>query len=112
MRRKTGRVPFVFGPHAPLSKATGSSFSPWSHTDADVSPGTAEVIQTDKVRVLASVGLPQRLDGSHVDVPLRLDATEFGLEFRLSTNGRTGLSPLMGVELLRIGHNSTGLLRY
>lgn len=91
----------VFGPNAPLPPGRWLVRFNVEAYDADVSPGRAEVIQSG--RILGEVNLPPRFHGGGIDVPLVLDQTEFGLEFRLWSNGAAAMRSTVGVEIYRYG---------
>lgn len=92
-----------FGPHAPLPPGdwlVRFHLRPYQSTG---SPGRAEIFQTDKNIVLSETALPARLDSGFIDVPLSTDGTQFGLEFRLWSNGSAPLSAKVGAEVYRRG---------
>lgn len=93
----------VFGPHAPLPAGDWMVRFQLDAYTGRASPGTAEVFQTGTHRVLSEIVLPARFDGGWIEVPLSLDATQTGLEFRLWSNGQAALSAMIGAEIVRCG---------
>ena len=92
-----------FGPHAPLPPGHWLIRFRLAAYVGQESPGTAEVFQTAAQRVLSEIALPARFDGGWIEVPLELDATQAGLEFRLWSNGQAALDAMVGVEVVRCG---------
>lgn len=92
-----------FGPHAPLPPGDWLVRFHLCLYESATSPGRAEVFQTDKGIVLSEVPLPARFDGGAIDVPLSTDQTQFGLEFRLWSNGAAPLSAKVGAEIYKRG---------
>lgn len=93
----------VFGPLSPLPPGdwlVRFEVEPYS---GEVPAGRADVCQTLEGRVLAEVELPATFAGGAVDIPLKLDRTEFGLEFRLYSNGATRMRSKIGVEFFKKG---------
>ena len=91
----------VFGPNAPLPPGRWLVRFTVEAYEAGSSPGRAEVIQSGKI--LGEVDLPPHFHGGGIDVPLMLDQTEFGLEFRLWSNGTIALQSKVGVEIYKYG---------
>ena len=93
----------VFGPNAPLPPGDWLiRFGLYPYV-AELSPGRAEVVECASGRVLAEVHLPSAHGAPWIDVPISLDATQFGVEFRLYSNGAAPLRSTLGVEILRRG---------
>jgi SAM-dependent methyltransferase len=93
----------VFGPHAPIPPGEWLIRFNLEAYDAVISPGKAEVFQTDKGTVMAETTLPARFDGGWIDVSMHTPETLFGLEFRLWSNGQTALSAKVGAEVYKRG---------
>lgn len=93
----------VYGPYAPMPAGDWLIRFRLDAYGADASPGKAEVFQTDKGLVVAETPLPVRFDGGWIDVVMKTDATLFGLEMRLWSNGQAALSAMVGVEAYKGG---------
>ncbi|HEV2364514.1 MAG TPA: methyltransferase domain-containing protein [Caulobacteraceae bacterium] len=93
----------VYGPYIPLPPGrtlVGFTLEPY---DAKVSPGRIEVFQLMGNQVMASAPLPPRLpERGTIWLEVELDATLFGMEFRLWTNGTAEIRARVGVELARL----------
>jgi SAM-dependent methyltransferase len=93
----------VFGPLAPLPAGDWLVRFTVDAYNAEGPAGHADICQSLQNRVLASVDLPRDFAGGAIDVPLHLSQTEFGLEFRLYSNGSADMRSTVSVEFYRRG---------
>lgn len=93
----------VFGPLAPLPPGEWLVRFQVDPYAGDGPAGMADICQTLEGRVLASVELPATFAGGAIDVPLTLDRTEFAIEFRLLSNGKSAMRAKVGVEFYQKG---------
>jgi hypothetical protein len=93
----------VFGPLAPLPPGDWLVRFEIDAYAGDGPAGHIEVSQTIDDRILSSMELPATFGGGAIDLPLNLHKTEFGLEFRVYSNGVSAMRAKIGVEFLRRG---------
>jgi SAM-dependent methyltransferase len=93
----------VFGPLAPLPPGDWLIRFTVDPYQADGPAGHADVCQSLQNRVLTSVELPAKFEGGAIDIPLHLPQTEFGLEFRLYSNGAAAMRAKIEVQFYRRG---------
>ena len=93
----------VFGPLAPLPPGDWLVRFMVDPYQADGAAGYIDVCQSLQNNVLAKLDLPATFAGGAIDIPLHLQQTEFGLEFRLYSNGAATMRAKIGVEFFRRG---------
>jgi SAM-dependent methyltransferase len=92
--------PLVFGPNMPIPPGKwliGIDVNPWS---ADTSPGYIDLYSNETAQSFRRHDLPASGDARDARFELDLEETYFGVEVRLFTNGRTGMSARLGASLV------------